>query len=91
MSGTNINVTGDVPVTSWYNEIKDFNRSWYDAEPPRSAFSNTGHFTQVVWKASTRLGVGVATKGNAVFVVANYDVPGNLIGHYKGNVLPPKK
>lgn len=91
MSGTNINVTGDVPVTNWYSEIKDFDKSWYNAEPPRGAFSSTGHFTQVVWKASERVGVGTATKGNAVFVVANYDVAGNLINHYKGNVLPPKK
>merc|ERR1711933_426058 len=41
-------------VDQWYNEIKDYN--WSNA-----VFAmNTGHFTQVVWKSSTQLGIGVA-------------------------------
>jgi len=36
----------------------------------------SGHFTQVVWKSSAELGVGVATAGGRVVVVANYHPPG---------------
>jgi len=82
---------GDEPVTSWYNEIKDFDKSWYGKEPPQSAFSKTGHFTQVVWKQSERVGVGVATSGSSFFVVANYDPAGNFMKKYSLNLSPPKK
>lgn len=37
-----------------------------------------GHFTQVVWKGSTELGVGMATNGNKVYVVGQYRPPGNI-------------
>ena len=49
----------------------------------------TGHFSQVVWAASTQLGVGLATNRGKVVVVCNYDPPGNYRGRYKENVLPP--
>ena len=51
----------------------------------------TGHFTQVVWKGSRRLGVGVgyADNGRKAIVVANYDPPGNYLGQFPQNVSPP--
>ena len=78
-------------MNSWYGEIKDYDKSWYGNEPPQCAFMKTGHFTQVVWKASERIGVGLAISGRSCFVVANYDPPGNFTGNYKPNVTPPKK
>ena len=39
----------------WYNEINS-----YDFGSPGYSES-TGHFTQVVWKASTKLGIGKAS------------------------------
>lgn len=49
-----------------------------------------GHFTQVVWKDSTELGVGMATNGNTVFVVGQYRPAGNISneGYFEKNVLP---
>lgn len=79
---------GDEPVTKWYSEIKDYNKSWYGNEPPRN--TGTGHFTQVVWKGSERVGVGIGVNGSQYYVVANYDPPGNYISHYANNVLKPK-
>lgn len=57
-----------------------------------SGFSaGTGHFTQVVWKGSTDLGIGVAT-GNkhgmkCTYIVARYRPAGNFMGRYQENVL----
>lgn len=48
-----------------------------------------GHFTQVVWKESTQLGVGMATDGIKVFVVGQYRPAGNTKGSFYQNVLPP--
>ncbi|KAM7416857.1 hypothetical protein PAMA_018773 [Pampus argenteus] len=76
--------TGKEAVDSWYSEIKD-----YDWSKP--GFSGaTGHFTQVVWKESTKLGLGMATDGNKVFVVGQYRPRGNMNmeGYFEENVLP---
>ena len=49
-----------------------------------------GHFTQVVWKSSTKMGVGKArSQGGWTYVVANYSPPGNYQGQFTANVLPP--
>uniref|UniRef100_A0A673BRL9 Im:7150988 n=1 Tax=Sphaeramia orbicularis TaxID=375764 RepID=A0A673BRL9_9TELE len=71
-------------VDSWYSEIKDY--SW--SNPGFSG--NTGHFTQVVWKETTEVGVGVATDGNKLFVVGQYRPAGNMVmpGYFEKNVLP---
>jgi hypothetical protein len=40
-----------------------------------------GHFTQIVWRASTTLGCGKATgKDGNDYVVCNYDPAGNIAG-----------
>ncbi|XP_034474818.1 Golgi-associated plant pathogenesis-related protein 1 isoform X2 [Drosophila innubila] len=73
---------GSDAVKSWYDEIEDYN--WR-----RPSFQmNTGHFTQVVWKGSKELGVGFAKCGNTIYVVCNYDPPGNYINMFQKNVSP---
>ncbi|XP_016095554.1 Golgi-associated plant pathogenesis-related protein 1-like [Sinocyclocheilus grahami] len=76
--------TGKEAVDSWYSEIKDYSFNTPGNQP------KTGHFTQVVWKSSTELGVGLATDGNTVFVVGQYKPAGNITnaGYYEQNVLP---
>ncbi|XP_062405364.1 Golgi-associated plant pathogenesis-related protein 1 [Sardina pilchardus] len=83
-SSAPIKLTGKEAVENWYSEIKDYNFS-------NPGFgSNTGHFTQVVWKSSTEVGVGIAMVGNAVFVVGQYSPAGNISneGYFEKNVLP---
>ncbi|XP_050965402.1 uncharacterized protein glipr2 [Labeo rohita] len=83
-SSANKKLTGHEAVESWYSEIKDYNFS-------RPGFtSKTGHFTQVVWKDTKEVGVGVATDGNTTFVVGQYLPAGNIsnAGYFERNVLP---
>ncbi|KAG5272101.1 hypothetical protein AALO_G00161670 [Alosa alosa] len=83
-SSTPKQLKGNEAVDSWYNEIKDYSFS-------RPGFqSNTGHFTQVVWKGSEKLGVGLATDGKTTFVVCQYLPAGNISnpGYFEKNVLP---
>ncbi|XP_064210401.1 Golgi-associated plant pathogenesis-related protein 1-like isoform X1 [Anguilla rostrata] len=77
-------LNGKDPVDKWYNEVKD-----YDFSDPGFQ-SNTGHFTQVVWKETKEAGVGVATDGKTVFVVGQYSPAGNMTneGYFENNVLP---
>ena len=80
MSGGEL--TGQATADMWYNEIKDYNFG----KPGFS--SKTGHFTQVVWKGATHIGIGKVTKGGKTFVVANYIPPGNVASQFEANVLP---
>ncbi|XP_004072833.1 Golgi-associated plant pathogenesis-related protein 1-like [Oryzias latipes] len=79
-----VSITGKDAVDAWYSEIKDYNFK-------KPGFkSGTGHFTQVVWKESKELGLGMATDGRMAFVVGQYRPPGNFSnpGQFEANVLP---
>ncbi|XP_018798318.1 PREDICTED: repressed by EFG1 protein 1-like [Bactrocera latifrons] len=77
------NLRGGDAVSSWYAEVRDYKFG------SGSAFDlKTGHFTQVVWKGSKRLGVAMTRSGDRIYVVANYDPPGNYDGEFSNNVLP---
>ncbi|CAL8116591.1 unnamed protein product [Orchesella dallaii] len=75
-------------IKAWYNEINN-----YDFENPRYSVKGlkVGHFTALVWKTTTHVGVGIAwnPKRRWWIVVANYSPPGNLKGTYAENVFPP--
>ncbi|KAF5670037.1 PR-1 class pathogen related protein [Fusarium heterosporum] len=69
------------PVTAgtkgWLNEKKDY----HGEKIPKGNFSDYGHYTQCVWKSSTKIGIATAkdTKG-AWYTVARYAGPGNVVG-----------
>ncbi|XP_016924645.3 uncharacterized protein [Drosophila suzukii] len=50
----------------------------------------TGHFTQMVWRETEFLGVGVAFNDSHIWIVCNYNPPGNVKDHFKENVQPRK-
>jgi len=77
---------GKSPVDHWYSEVKD-----YDYNKNADFQKGTGHFTQVVWKGSTELGIAKATgkKKGGTYVVAVYNPAGNLIGKLDDNVFKP--
>ncbi|XP_011868304.1 PREDICTED: uncharacterized protein LOC105562243 isoform X5 [Vollenhovia emeryi] len=77
-------VGGEEPVNEWYAEESQHQ---YGKEPTTL---KTGHFTQVIWRDSTELGVGMARNRNGeVYVVCNYNPAGNFLGSFTENVLPP--
>ncbi|CAI4552196.1 BAQ_1a_G0028950.mRNA.1.CDS.1 [Saccharomyces cerevisiae] len=75
---------GPAAVDAWYNEISN-----YDFSNPGFS-SNTGHFTQVVWKSTTQVGCGIKTCGGAWgdYVICSYNPAGNYEGEYADNVKP---
>ncbi|CAF1128474.1 unnamed protein product [Adineta steineri] len=77
-------LTGKEMTQSWYNECKKYdyhNRQLYQ--------SDTGHFTQVVWKNSQEVGFAQAQGSSMNFAVAMYYPAGNFLGEFDKNVFPP--
>lgn len=71
-------------VSAGYNEIK-----FYDYGDPTFS-QKTGHFTQLVWKNTTKLGCAFVRCGTfyGQYTVCEYDPPGNIVGQFDSNVLP---
>jgi uncharacterized protein YkwD len=65
-------------VDAWYDE-----KSYYNPSSPAAS-----HFTQVVWKSTTKLGCAKITCDNiwGQYTICSYDPAGNVGGQYAANV-----
>lgn len=85
---------GERPVHGaqmWYEEIKDYNGGVMDA-----VNFEAGHYTQMIWRKSTKVGFGIAmTKNGMAMLCANYEEAGNYGGEHpykvdgKADTPPP--
>ena len=67
----------------WYKESNQYN--YYDTKFK----PEFGHFTQLVWRDSKKVGFGFAqTEDGRFYAVANYSPAGNYKGEFEWNVLP---
>lgn len=71
-------------IDAWYNEIDKYSYN----DPVFS--ESTGHFTQLVWKSSTKVGCASKQCGGSVgkYIICSYDPAGNFINDFAKNVLP---
>lgn len=94
----------------WYSEVSAFAGNYGQAQPDYGTnmqnFEQWGHFTQVVWKATTKIGCATwrcnsvassatdSTPMPAAYggdvTYCNYQSPGNYGGEYAANVGPPQ-
>jgi pathogenesis-related protein 1 len=62
---------------AWYGEIKDYKNE----KLTMSNFSKVAHYTQMVWRTTTKVGIGQAVcASGATIIVANYSPMGNYMG-----------
>ena len=45
-------------------------------------WQDVGHYTQIIWRDTTRLGCGIATGLGRDWLVCRYSPPGNWVGRY---------
>ncbi|RXM28048.1 Collagen alpha-2(VI) chain [Acipenser ruthenus] len=79
------NPSGCEVAESWYSEY-----SKYDFSSPGFQ-RGAGNFSQMVWRCSSEVGIGLATDRRGMFIaVALYDPPGNIDNrsYFRDNVLP---
>lgn len=72
----------------WYDGVAqyDFGRGEFGPD--------TGNFTQLVWKGSTRIGAarsaGRGSRWHENYIVVNWQAPGNMMGGFRDNVFPAR-
>jgi len=69
-------ITGDSVTDAWGNEDADYNSTNFTCNDGKVC----GHFTQVVWFNTAKIGCGKAaapSDANQIYWVCNYDPPGN--------------
>jgi pathogenesis-related protein 1 len=80
-AGWGRNFTADDAVNSWGDEVRDWDLTCTGGinDCCRGGWQNCGHFTQVVWSTTVKVGCGkaVGADGRQV-VVCNYSPPGNF-------------
>lgn len=75
--GSDRSYTGLFASQSWYSEIKMFQ----NVPINETNLNLIGHYTQMVWHNTTKVGIGIAYCANgSIIIVANYDPPGNYFG-----------
>lgn len=72
-----VNSSPSDAVHAWYSEKKEFKNQPISM----GKLHKTGHYSQMVWKSTTHVGIAMAkcSTGGAI-VVANYNPPGNYLG-----------
>lgn len=63
-------------VNSWSSEAKDYNYATNRCKAGKIC----GHFTQVIWKNTTKVGCAMVTCGLEEVWVCNYSPHGNIVG-----------
>ena len=75
-------------VMSWYDQHLNYDYTTGKAKadkPGATVFA----FTALVWKQSTKVGIGAARKSDGyIYIVIQFSPPGNMVGSFVQNVLP---
>ncbi|KAH6638523.1 CAP domain-containing protein [Truncatella angustata] len=62
----------------WVAEVSNYHNEII----PQGNFASYGHYTQVMWSSTNRIGMANATAANGgVYIVARYSPPGNYVGY----------
>lgn len=65
---------------AWAGERSNFRRGTFPNVSRTGDWSHVGHYTQMVWPTTTRLGCGLASSPQWDVLVCRYSPPGNRDG-----------
>jgi hypothetical protein len=67
-------------VQAWIDEKILFRPGRFPDVSTNGQWKDVGHYTQLIWYNTTRVGCGLADNANDSFLVCRYGPPGNWIG-----------
>ncbi|QHO15013.1 hypothetical protein HN51_030518 [Arachis hypogaea] len=86
LAWSSADLTGTAAVKLWVDE-----KQYYDYNSNTCASGKVcGHYTQVVWRDSVRLGCAKVrcSNGQSTIISCNYDPPGNFIDQWPYDISP---
>ncbi len=79
-TGTRGAYSYDEMVGHWVAEKKDVVNLPVPSSSRTGRFGDVGHYTQIVWRATTSVGCAVASNATDDYLVCRYAPPGNIVG-----------
>jgi hypothetical protein len=64
----------------WVAEKRQFSNGAFPAISTSGRWQDVGHYTQVVWRGTTRVGCALSSGGGQDYLVCRYAPPGNVWG-----------
>ena len=71
-------------VSDWASEQRLFRAGLFPAVSRSGNWADVGHYTQIVWPSTTRVGCAIATNARADYLVCHYSPAGNMDGRPVG-------
>jgi hypothetical protein len=81
-AGTANAFTFEQMAGGWINERRFYVHARFPDVSTTGNWQDVGHYTQVIWRDTVRLGCGIATGGRRDYLVCRYAPPGNFIGQF---------
>ena len=81
---------GDEVSRRWYEEIEHWSFRTHSRKETSPSNAHTGYFTAMLWRDTTRFGIGLSEYRGKLFIVARYYPHPNTIGEFEDNVQPLK-
>lgn len=79
-TGTAAAYSPEEMIDSFVEERADFVPGVFPAVARDGDWTNVGHYTQLIWRGTRRVGCGVARGGGQDFLVCRYWPQGNVVG-----------
>ncbi len=70
----------DEMVSAWAAERRDLVPGRVPNVSRTGRFGDVGHYTQMIWPTTTRVGCGFAGNRDTEYLVCRYSPPGNVVG-----------
>jgi hypothetical protein len=78
-------------VGAWTAEKQYYRRGLFPKVSTTGAWGDVGHYTQMIWHNTTRVGCAIARSEGDEYLVCRYSPPGNWIGQDPQGIAAPTK
>jgi hypothetical protein len=71
-------------MSGWTGEKRMFRAGVFPQVVRSGSWHEVGHYTQMIWPATRRVGCSVRSSGRSDYLVCRYSSPGNVTGQRVG-------